>query len=79
MPGELPSIEEALKTLAAALVALDSPGLARTEVLRLRAIIMGTKIYKELLADYINYRRLEAELLEWRNKYEALAKKDQGS
>jgi hypothetical protein len=75
LPDELPSVEEALKTLAAALKALDAPGLERSEVLRLRGIISGAKIYKELLADYINYRGIEAELLELRKKYDTLAKK----
>jgi hypothetical protein len=77
--GELPSVEETLKTLADALEALKASGLKRDDILRLRGIISGAKIYKELIADYINYRRLEAELLEWRNKYEALAKEVQGS
>ena len=75
MPEELPSVEETLKTLAAALEALKASGLKRDDILRLRGIISGTKIYQELLADYINYRALEAELLVWRNKYEELAKK----
>jgi hypothetical protein len=75
LPDELPSVEETLKTLAAALKALDAPGLERSEVLRLRGIISGAKIYKELLADYINYRGIEAELLELRKKYDTLAKK----
>ena len=75
LPAELPSVEETLKTLAGALKALETDGLKRDNVLRLRCIILGAKTYKELLADYINYRALEAELLEWRNKYEALAKK----
>ena len=75
LPDELPSVEEALKTLAAALKALDAPGLERSEVLRLRGIISGAKIYKELLADYINYRGIEAELLELRKKFDTLAKK----
>jgi hypothetical protein len=75
LPDELPSIEETLKTLAAALKALETGGLKRDDILRLRSIILGAKTYKELIADYINYRALEAELLEWRNKYEALAKK----
>jgi hypothetical protein len=79
LPDELPSVEEALKTLAAALKALDAPGLERSEVLRLRGIISGAKVYKELLADYINYRGIEAELLELRNKYETLAKKSRGT
>jgi hypothetical protein len=75
LPVELPSVEDTLKTLAAALKALETPGLKREEIFRLRGIISGNRIYKELLVDYINYRRLEAELLEWRQKYEALAKK----
>ena len=75
LPDELPSIEETLKTLAGALKGLETPGLEKTEVLRLRGIIAGAKIYKELLADYIDYRALEAELLELRTKYAELAKK----
>ncbi len=77
MPEELPSVEETLKTLAAALKGLETGGLKRDEILRLRGIILGAKTYKELLADYVNYRAIEAELLEWRNKYEALARKIQ--
>ena len=33
------------------------------------------KVYHELIADYIDYRGLEAELLEWREKYAELTKK----
>jgi hypothetical protein len=79
LPDELPSVEETLKTLAVALKALDDPGLKRDDILRLRGIISGAKIYKELVADYINYQALEAELLVLRNKYEALAKKSKQS
>jgi hypothetical protein len=78
LPEELPSIEETLKTLEAALEALQTPGLEKTDVLRLRSIIAGAKAYKELLADYINYRGLEAELLELREKYAELSKKTKG-
>jgi len=59
----LPSVEETLLKLSAALKALEKPGLEKNEVLRLRGIIAGAKVYKDLLADYINYRGLEAELL----------------
>ena len=52
-----------------------NPGLDKTEVIRLRGIIAGCKVYKEMLADYMDYRGLETELLEWRAKYEQLAKK----
>jgi DNA-binding Lrp family transcriptional regulator len=78
MPQELPSVEETVKKLSAALTALETPGLDKNEVTRLRAIIQGAKVYKELLADYMDYRGLEAELMELSNKYEQLASKDPG-
>ena len=75
LPEELPSVEETLKTLAAALNAMETPGLDKCEVLRLRGIIAGAKVYKELLTDYIDYRGLEAELLELNAKFVELSKK----
>ena len=70
LPAELPSVEETLVKLSAALKVLEKPGLEKSEVLRLRGIIAGAKVYKELLADYMNYRGLEAKLLELKKKYE---------
>ena len=70
LPEELPSVEETLLKLSAALKALEKPGLEKNEILRLRGIIAGAKVYKELLADYMNYRGLEAKLLELKKKYE---------
>ena len=78
LPEELPSVEETLYKLAAALEALQTPNLEKTDILRLRSIISGAKVYKELLVDYINYRGLEAELKELRDKYEELSKKTKG-
>jgi hypothetical protein len=78
LPEELPSVEETLKTLAASLESLQTFGLEKSDILRLRTIIGGAKVYKELLADYINYRGLEAELLELREKYAELSKKSPG-
>ena len=75
LPGELASVEVTLKTLAAALKALETPGLERNDVLRLRGIIAGAKVYNELLAEYVDYRGLEAELVELREKYAELSKK----
>jgi hypothetical protein len=74
LPEELFSVEEVLKELHAAVMGLKIPGLDKTEVIRLRGIIAGCKVYKEMLADYIDYRGVEAELMEWRMKYEALLK-----
>src|SRR4030042_1672772 len=65
---ELPSVEEKLKALAGALEALETPGLDRSEVLRLRSIIQGVKIYQELFASFVDYRGIEAELLEVRRQ-----------
>ncbi len=39
LPAELPSVEEALLILAAAVKALETPGLSKTEVFRLRSLI----------------------------------------
>ena len=78
LPEELPSIEETLKTLAAALKSLKAPGLEKNDVFRLRCVITGAKVYKDLLSDYINYRGLEAELLELKEKYAEFSKKTQG-
>ena len=66
MPEDLPIVEMTMETLAAALKVLEKPGLEKSDFLRLRGVIAGCKVYKELLADYVNYRGLEAELLEGR-------------
>ena len=68
-------METKLKTLAAALKALETPGLDKSDVLCLRGIIAGAKVYKELLSDYMGYCGLEAELISWSDKYAELAKK----
>ncbi|MCW4018009.1 MAG: hypothetical protein NWF00_04935 [Candidatus Bathyarchaeota archaeon] len=82
MPAELPSVEEMLRKMVAAVNALETSALDKSEVLRLRGIITGVKVYQELLAEYLDYRGLEAELLnlrakygELRQKYDALVKK----
>jgi len=77
IPKELPSVEEALKILAAAMNALQTPNLSKAEIARLRSIIQAVKTYKELLADYINYRQIEARLIEMEQKYAELAAKAQ--
>jgi hypothetical protein len=64
LPKELPSVEEALKMLAGALKASIKPGLNRLEVQRLEAVANISKMYKELLADYVHYRDVERKLEE---------------
>ena len=74
---DLPSVEEALQMLAGALRAAQQPGLDKVEVQRLQVIATLARTYKELLADYLDYRGLEVELVELSRKYELLAKKCQ--
>ena len=78
-PKDLPSIEEALKTLNTALEGLKTPGLEQSEVLRLRSIIQGVKIYQELFADYADYRGIETRLIELEAKYGVLTQKTKDS
>jgi len=66
--GPLPSVEEKLKVLDAALVALERPGLRAVEISRLHNIIMGVKVYQQLFADFVNYRALETEVMELRRQ-----------
>ncbi len=64
----LPSIEEKLRVLDAALVALERPGLSTAEISRLNKIIQGVKVYQELFVHFVNYRALETELVELRKQ-----------
>ncbi len=69
LPAELPSVEEQLKVLVAALDALRSQDVDKTDVLRLRAIIQGVRVYQELLADYVDYRGIETKVIDLEAKY----------
>jgi hypothetical protein len=69
LPKELPSVEDVLKKLSAALSALETAGLDQSETLRLRSIISGIKVYKEMFADYLDYSELENRLAELEAKY----------
>ena len=62
LPKELPSVEETLRILAGALKTACTPGLTKTEIQQLQAVTSIAKRYKEILADYINYREIEAKL-----------------
>ena len=55
LPSDLPSIEDVMKRLMAALNALKQPGMDLVEVQRLRTIIQGVKICKDIFADYGDY------------------------
>lgn len=76
IPDELPSVEEALKKLSAALDALARPGLSKAEIMRFRTIIVAVKTYQKLFAEYVDYRKIEVDLVDLRKKFERLAEKD---
>jgi hypothetical protein len=77
LTADLPSIEEKLKVLNAALKALETPGLSTGEVLRLRTIVQGTKSYQDMFAKYCNYEAVEHEMQEIRAKLEEQNKSKQ--
>lgn len=72
LPEHLPSVEEQLKVLAAAIDALRSSSLGKEDVLRLRAIIQGIRVYQEKLAEYVDYRGIEAKVIDLEAKYARL-------
>ena len=72
LPKDLPSVETVLKKAAAALVGLETPGLSKTEVMCLRALIQSAAVYQVRIAEYMDYRRIEAKLIDLDEKYERL-------
>jgi len=82
IPEELPSIEETLKMLAAALEALKTPGLDKIEILRLRDIIAGNcaKSVRAMHKDRLFEERegLRYDLVEAQEQTELKAKSLQG-
>jgi hypothetical protein len=78
-PDVLSSPEEALKKVAAAVVALEQPGLGRNEIQRLKCIILGAEKFLGLFERVAQYRKLEERLVELEGKYFELVKKQKTS
>ncbi len=76
LPKELFRVEEALKMLAGALKVGCERGLDKVEVQRLQVVSTIARAYIEKFAEYVDYRRIEKDLVELRKKYEELAKKE---
>jgi len=74
IPKILPSLEEVLLLLAGALKKAAEPGLGKTELQRLETIATLYKAYESGLEKYVNYRQVEAKLVELEKKYAELAK-----
>jgi transposase-like protein len=79
IPNELPSLEEVLKIVAAAIMKACEPGLGKTELQRLDVIATLYKAYAAGLEQYVGYKKIEAKLLELEKKYAILAEKAKGS
>ena len=60
MPEEIPSVETMLKKAVAAVDALETPNLSKTEVFRLRATVQSTYDLQKKIKEYMNYRRVSA-------------------
>jgi len=74
LPEDLPTIEEALLKLAAAMKALENPKLTKTDVMRLRTLIQTSTIYQKRFAEYIGYKRIERKLVATDEKLEQYVK-----
>ena len=72
LPKELFTVEEILLSLARAVKSLEQPGLDRYEVLRLRSLVQACRVYQDKFAEYVNYRRIEEDLMELRKEVAAL-------
>jgi hypothetical protein len=61
---ELPSIKETLQFQYAVRRALEQPGLPKSEIMRLQALMRSAKDYVKLYAEFVNYKTLEVKLEE---------------
>lgn len=74
LPKDLLTIEQVLLSLARAVNALEQPGLEKDEILRLRSLVQGCRVYQDKFAEYVNYRRIEEDLMEMRKEIACLKK-----
>ena len=79
MSEDLISIENALKKLVASMMALETIGLSKTEIMRLRTLIHTSGLYQHRLSAYVDYRGIEREMIDLAEKYETLVKREQDS
>ena len=77
IPKELPTIEEILKLQVSAVNALGKGNITKTDIARFKTIIQGTKIYKEMFADYVHYLEIEKELVELSREVHEMRKNEE--
>lgn len=78
LPEDVPTIEEALRTLAWVMVRLREKDVSSGEMRRLRLLADVVGKYKGVYADYIDRRRLEMKYEALEKRYEELKKKYEG-
>ena len=49
--------------------ALENPELTKTDVMRLRTLIQTSTVYQKRLAEYLDFRGIERELLEMEQRF----------
>ena len=64
-----------LKDLVAAMNALKTSGLSKTEIMRLRCLIQTSSLYQKRIAEYMDYRGTEKWLIELAEKYDGVVKR----
>ena len=57
------------------MTALETIDTSKTEIMRLRTLIQTSSLYQKRIAEYMDYRGLEKELVELHEKYEELVKR----
>jgi len=75
LPVELPTVQEAVKIIGGAMLAMTKPGVSKAQVERLKAVVDAASKYKQCMADLVRYKELERENVELRRKFEELRKK----
>jgi hypothetical protein len=74
LPKDLFTVEQVLLSLARAVKSLETPGLDKAEVLRLRSLVQACRVYQDKFAEYVNYKRIEEDVRELRKEVAALKK-----
>ena len=77
LPKDLFTVEQVLLFLARAVKSLEQPGLEKGEVLRLRSLVQACRVYQDKFAEYVNYRRIEGDLMELRKEVAALRAREE--
>ena len=79
LPKDLFTVEQVLLSLARAVKLLVLSGLDKDEVSRLRSLVQACRVYQDKFAEYVNYRRIESDLVELRKEVAALRAREENA